>query len=99
MMANVVNRAIFSSRVFSVNLVTYHENHRVMKHVDPVQQGRYYKFNIVLKQPLHGGVFTCEKYIMNLCHRVYLFRPDLYEHSVTKIESGKRVLLSVAINM
>ncbi|MCL1148686.1 2OG-Fe(II) oxygenase [Shewanella ulleungensis] len=99
MMANVVNKTIFSSRVFSVNLVTYQENHRVMTHVDPVQQGRYYKFNVVIKQPQVGGVFTCEKYIINLFNRVYLFRPDLYEHSVTKIQSGKRVLLSIAVNI
>ncbi|GGB70460.1 2OG-Fe(II) oxygenase [Shewanella inventionis] len=98
-MGNVVNRAIFSSRIFSNNLVTYQQNHRVMKHVDPVQQGRYYKLNVVIKQPLIGGVFTCEKYIINLFNRVYLFRPDLYEHSVTKIESGKRVLLSIAVNI
>ncbi|GGP57605.1 hypothetical protein GCM10009409_24530 [Shewanella saliphila] len=98
-MAKVVNKAIFSSRVFSVNLVTYHINHRVMNHVDPVQQGRYFKFNIIVKQPKVGGVFICQKTIFNLFNRVYLFRPDRYEHSVTKIESGKRVILSIAVNI
>ncbi|WP_398410869.1 2OG-Fe(II) oxygenase [Shewanella inventionis] len=88
-----------SDQIISGIGITYQQNHRVMKHVDPVQQGRYYKLNVVIKQPLIGGVFTCEKYIINLFNRVYLFRPDLYEHSVTKIESGKRVLLSIAVNI
>ncbi|QDE31141.1 2OG-Fe(II) oxygenase [Shewanella polaris] len=98
-MAKVINKAIFSSRVFSINQVTYHTYHRVMNHIDPVQQGRYYKLNFVLRQPKVGGVFNCEKCIVNLWGRVYLFRPDKYEHSVSKIESGKRVLLSLALNI
>ena len=98
-MAKVINKAIFSSRILSINLVTYHTHHRVMAHIDPVQQGRYYKLNFVLVQPKVGGVFLCAKCIMNLCGRVYLFRPDKYEHSVTKIETGKRVLLCIALNI
>lgn len=94
-MVKVTNKAIFSSRVFSINYVTYPINHSVMKHSDPVQQGRYYKLNFVLVKP----IFECSNCIMNLFDRVYLFRPDKYEHSVSKIESGKRVLLSFALNI
>jgi hypothetical protein len=45
MIAKVTSKVIFSSSVFSINLVTYPTNHSVMNHIDPVQQGRYYKFN------------------------------------------------------
>ncbi|MEL0631835.1 2OG-Fe(II) oxygenase [Pseudoalteromonas carrageenovora] len=99
MIAPVKNKAIFSSNKFSINLVTYPTNHSVMNHIDPVQQGRYYKLNFVLVKPKTGGVFKCSKCIINWFNRVYLFRPDKYEHSVSKIESGKRVLLSFALNV
>lgn len=99
MAERVTNKAIFSSRIFSINYVTYPTNHSVMQHNDPVQKGRYYKLNFVLVQPNEGGVFKCSNCIINLFNRVYLFRPDKYEHSVSKIESGKRVLLSFAFNI
>lgn len=99
MIAKVTNKAIFASRVFSINYVTYPTHHSVMKHSDPVQKGRYYKLNFVLVKAKVGGVFECSNCIVTLFHRVYLFRPDKYEHSVSKIESGKRVLLSFALNI
>ena len=99
MIAKVTNKAIFASRVFSINYVTYPTHHSVMKHSDPVQKGHYYKLNIVLMKAKVGGVFECSNCIVNLFNRVYLFRPDKYEHSVSKIESGKRVLLSFALNI
>ena len=95
----IKNKTIFYSKLFSINLVTYPINHSVMNHVDNVQKGRYYKLNLILVQPKVGGVFKCQKCIINLFNRVYLFRPDKYEHSVTKIESGKRILLSFALNI
>ncbi|AWB58016.1 hypothetical protein [Colwellia sp. Arc7-D] len=99
MIAKVTNKAIFASRIFSINFVTYPTHHSVMKHSDPVQKGRYYKLNFVLVKAKVGGVFECSNCIINLFNRVYLFRPDKYEHSVSKIESGKRVLLSFALNI
>ena len=99
MIAKVTNKAIFSSRIFSINYVTYLIHHSVMKHSDPVQKGRYYKLNFVLVKAKVGGVFECSNCIINLFNRIYLFRPDKYEHSVSKIESGKRVPLSFALNI
>lgn len=98
-MAKVSNKALFSSQVFSINIVTYPTGSSVMNHIDPVQQGRYYKLNIVLLKPNKGGVFTCSRCIINLFNRLYLFRPDKHEHSVSTIDSGKRVLLSFALNI
>ncbi len=99
MVAKVRNRVIFSSSRFSVNLVTYPTDHKVMRHIDHAPERKYYKLNFVLVKPEFGGVFDCEKCILNLFGRIYLFRPDQYEHSVSRIEAGKRVLLSFALSI
>jgi hypothetical protein len=52
MIAKVTNKAMLSSKVFSINLLTYPVNQRVISHIDPVPQGRYYKLNFVLIKPL-----------------------------------------------
>ncbi|GGW82663.1 2OG-Fe(II) oxygenase [Alteromonas halophila] len=96
-MALVNNNALFSSKRLSVNLVTYHEGHRVLEHNDPMGSGRYFKFNVVLKKPQKGGVFYAERVIFRLFDRIYLFRPDKYLHRVSRIEKGKRTLLSIAL--
>ena len=56
-MPKVINREIVRFKRFAINLVTYPEGHRVMRHNDPVSEGKYYKFNVVLKQPKVGGQF------------------------------------------
>ncbi len=99
MNAKVTNKAIFSCRVLSINFVTYPTQHRVMNPIDPVQQGRYYRFNAVLIKPESGAMFRCSKCLINLFNQVYLFRPDKHEHSVSKINPGTRVLLSFALNI
>ncbi|WP_211284145.1 hypothetical protein [Oceanimonas doudoroffii] len=70
-----------------------------MRHHDPMGGGRYYKLNMVLKKPEKGGRFHADKVIFSLFDRVILFRPDLYDHSVSRIEQGRRVLLSLAIHL
>ena len=44
-MPKVINREIMRFKRFAINLVTYPEDHRVMRHNDPVSEGKYYKFN------------------------------------------------------
>lgn len=99
MTKKVRNRTIFNSRKFTINLVTYPVNYVVIKHLDLVQRGRYYKLNFVLIKPKVGGIFECSNCIMNIFDRIFLFRPDQFEHGVSKIISGKRVLLSFALNI
>lgn len=94
-MARVINRSLLDVRRLTINLVTYPQGHRVMRHNDPMGSGRYYKLNIVLKKPRQGGVFEADG---TLFDRIVLFRPDLHEHSVSRIEQGKRVLLSIALH-
>ncbi len=97
MTANVTTRILFRSKRMNVYLVRYPEGHKVGPHLDMIAHGRLYKLNCVLVKPGEGGEFVCEKNIVNLFGRVILFRPDLYQHRVSKIERGSRWLLSFAL--
>lgn len=97
MPAKVKTRILFHSQRLNIYLVRYPEGHKVVPHVDMVSEGRLYKLNCILAKPGSGGEFICEKNIFNLFGRLYLFRPDLYEHRVSKIERGSRWLLSFAL--
>lgn len=98
-MTSIINRTFLYTQRFAINLVTYSEGHFVSRHLDMVSSGRLYKLNFVLVRPKQGGIFETEGVIFSLFNRIILFRPDLYEHSVTKIVSGKRVLLSFALRL
>ncbi len=97
MPAKVKTRILFHSRRLNIYLVRYPEGHKVGPHIDMVSEGKLYKLNYVLIKPKAGGKFICEKNIFNLFGRLYLFRPDLYQHRVSKIERGNRWLLSFAL--
>lgn len=74
-------------------LLSFSKGSEIKPHVDKVDFGNHYRLNIVFKKPQIGGDFICNKTIVNM-KRIILFRPDLYEHSVSKIKSGKRLVLS-----
>lgn len=93
----VKTRVLFQSRRFSIYLVRYSAGHRIVPHVDMVSEGRLYKFNWVVIKPKAGGEFECERNIFNWFGRFILFRPDLHRHEVSKIERGRRLLLSFAL--
>lgn len=97
MSLNVKTRILLHSKRLSIYLVRYPEGHKVVPHVDMVSEGRLHKLNCVLVKPKAGGEFICEKNVFNLFGRVILFRPDLYQHRVSKIEHGNRWLLSFAL--
>ncbi len=97
MPTNVKTRILLRSKRLNIYLVRYPEGHKVGSHLDMIAQGRLYKLNCVLVKPKAGGEFLCEKNIFNLFGRVILFRPDRYEHRVSRIERGSRWLLSVAL--
>lgn len=98
MQDKVKTRILFRSRYLNIYLVRYSAGHRIMPHVDMVSEGQLYKFNWVVVKPESGGEFICEKNIFNLFGRFILFRPDLYEHQVSRIEHGNRWLLSFALS-
>lgn len=98
MQDKVKTRILFRSRYLNIYLVHYCAGHSIVPHVDMVSEGRLYKFNWVIVKPKAGGEFICERNIFNLFGRFILFRPDLYEHQVSKIERGNRWLLSFALS-
>ena len=79
---------------FDSYLIRYPDGSSIPPHKDPVQQGRHYRLNIILKAPQAGGEFICAKPIYS-SSRIKLFRPDQCEHSVTKVQGGSRYVLSI----
>ena len=63
-------------------------------HVDKVDHGRHFRMNLILRKAKEGGEFRCAHPIWDY-KRLKLFRPDLHEHSVTKVLRGSRLLLSI----
>jgi hypothetical protein len=79
---------------FDSYLIRYPEGSSIPAHTDPVQEGRHYRLNVILKSPKSGGEFVCASPIYS-SKRVKLFRPDACEHSVTRVEGGSRYVLSI----
>jgi hypothetical protein len=79
---------------FDLYLLKFPEGCEVPPHTDNVEGGKHYRLNIVLKQAKYGGEFICKTPIF-CSNRIKLFRPDVCEHSVTKVVSGNRYLLSL----
>ncbi len=79
---------------FDSYLIRYPEGAEIPPHTDPVQAGRHYRLNIVLKSSPSGGEFVCATPIY-ASRRIKLFRPDACEHSVTRVVGGSRYVLSL----
>lgn len=79
---------------FDSYLIRYPEGSEIPPHTDPVQAGRHYRLNLILKSPRAGGEFVCAMPIY-ASRRIKLFRPDACEHSVTRVEGGSRYVLSI----
>ncbi len=79
---------------FDCYLLYYPEGSEIPQHFDKVESGRHYRMNIVLKKADVGGDFVCQDVIFSK-YRTNIFRPDIAEHSVTKIEKGYRLVLSI----
>ena len=79
---------------FDSYLIRYPEGSSIPPHKDPVQRGRHYRLNVILKSPKSGGEFVCSNPIYS-SSRIKLFRPDECEHSVTKVQGGSRYVLSI----
>ncbi len=75
-------------------LLRFPANSEIKPHVDAVKAGRHFRVNIILKHAANGGNFECSSCIINW-PRLKVFRPDLYSHSVTRVEKGTRYVLSI----
>lgn len=79
---------------FDIYLLYYPEGSEITPHVDIVCGKSHYRLNVMLKKAERGGEFVCENPIFR-GFRMNLFRPDSSVHSVTKVEKGYRVMLSI----
>ena len=79
---------------FDSYLIRYPDGSAIPPHTDPVQDGRHYRLNIILKSPRSGGEFTCANPLF-ATKRIKFFRPDVSEHSVTQVNGGSRYVLSI----
>ena len=79
---------------FDSYLIRYAHGSEIHPHTDPVETGRHFRLNIVLKSPKSGGEFVCANPIF-ATKRIKFFRPDLCEHSVTRVEGGTRYVFSL----
>lgn len=76
-------------------ILRFPEGSSIKEHVDPVEDGKHYRLNVVFKRPVAGGLLFCESPIFRLGERVCFFRPDVSKHSVSKIEKGSRWVFSL----
>ncbi|MFZ6674113.1 2OG-Fe(II) oxygenase [Undibacterium sp. Xuan67W] len=79
---------------FDSYIIRYPDGTEIPPHTDPVQNGRHYRLNLILKSPRSGGDFICATPIYS-SKRIKLFRPDTCEHSVTRVAGGSRYVLSI----
>ena len=85
---------IFAPFKFDVYLIKFPQGSEIKPHIDNVKTGRHFRLNITLKHAAKGGEFICDNPIINY-NRVKLFRPDIEQHQVSKIEKGSRYILSI----
>ena len=79
---------------FDLYILKFPEGCELAPHTDNVEYGKHYRLNIVLKHAVEGGEFICDSPIYS-SDRVKFFRPDLGEHSVSKVVTGNRFILSL----
>ena len=79
---------------FDVYLLKFEQGAEIQPHTDKVDSGRHFRLNLIVRQPEEGGDFHCEKTIYE-SRSLKIFRPDIYEHSVSRILSGTRYVLSI----
>ena len=79
---------------FDFYILRFKEGAEIPPHTDKVTAGNHYRLNVVIKKARSGGEFLCSSPIFE-SSRVKYFRPDLSEHSVSKVVSGTRYVLSL----
>lgn len=67
-------------------------------HTDPITNKKQYKIQINICKPNIGGIFTCERYTLNIPF-IKIYRADLSKHGVSLVSKGKRVDLIIGINL
>ena len=81
---------------FDFYLLRYKPGSWIPPHTDNVSDKRHYRFNVVIFGAKEGGIFICENPIFE-SKRIKFFRPDISTHSLTKVISGTRYVLSFGV--
>ena len=79
---------------FDTYLLKFPEGSEILPHTDQVTSGEHFRLNVILRHAELGGVFGCSNTIFET-KRIKVFRPDISEHSVTRIVKGNRYVLSI----
>lgn len=79
---------------FDVYCLKFPEGSHIPPHVDETTLGSHYRLNVVIKNAKEGGEFQCKNPIFET-KRIKYFRPDVSEHSVSKVTSGNRYVFSI----
>ncbi|WP_144106824.1 2OG-Fe(II) oxygenase [Paraburkholderia sp. BCC1886] len=78
-----------------MHLIAYPTGSSIPPHRDPVEPTHgHYRLNIEVRKAKRGGEFQCGRCLFRFW-RISFFRPDIEEHSVTNIDEGQRLLLSI----
>lgn len=80
---------------FDAYLLKFENNVKVPWHTDPTSSGRHFRLNIYLKRPPGGGDLKLKGEAIFNNRLFHLFRPDIVEHSMTKVEGGTLYMLSI----
>lgn len=86
-------KKIFEFKKLDCWLLKYGKGSFIPDHKDPCEIGNIYRFNIVLKNPIAGGVFKCRRHKSFL--NIKFFNATKYTHSCSKILAGERLVLSI----
>jgi hypothetical protein len=79
---------------FDMYLLRFPTGSEIPPHVDQVASGRHFRLNLLLRRAKSGGEFICQDPLYQ-SRRIKYFRPDISQHSVSKVLEGSRLLLSI----
>lgn len=91
--ANYAKLLLFETFHFDAYLLYYPSEAYLPVHTDIVPGYYHYRCNIILREPKIGGDFSCD-YPILIFKRIKIFRSD-EPHSMTCIDKGRRVVLSL----
>ena len=75
-------------------LLRYEVGSYLPPHKDPVHGKRHYRCNFLIRAPEKGGRFKCQNPIINWGWLI-VFRSDIHTHSLSPVEIGQRLVLSI----
>lgn len=79
---------------FDIYVLRFPEGSEIKAHTDPVSDNQHFRLNVVVWKAAAGGEFQCKDPIFQT-NRIKYFRPDVSEHSVSKVVRGNRYVFSV----